>query len=145
VLDWPEMILETPRLILRRWRPDDAARVASIYAKPNVMQFIPGGVWNAQRTRELGIRAALGARPAVLLRMVLGESALRATLGLALGLIGAFALTKLLSAYLYGVKPRDPVAFVAAPVMLLVVALVATWLPARRAARVEPMSALRHE
>jgi predicted permease len=98
-----------------------------------------------QRTRELGIRAALGARPAVLLRMVLGESALRATLGLVLGLIGAFALTKLLSAYLYGVKPRDPVAFIAAPVMLLVVALVATWLPARRAARVEPMSALRHE
>jgi len=47
------MILETSRLILRRWRPDDAARVASIYAKPDVMQFIPGGVWNAQRTREL--------------------------------------------------------------------------------------------
>ncbi|HLW97364.1 MAG TPA: ABC transporter permease [Candidatus Acidoferrales bacterium] len=98
-----------------------------------------------QRTRELGIRAALGARPADLLRMVIGEAALRATVGLVVGLAGAFAVTKLLTAFLYGVKPRDTVAFLAAPAILLLVALLATWLPARRAARVEPMIALRHE
>jgi putative ABC transport system permease protein len=99
----------------------------------------------SQRTRELGIRAALGAKRSDLLRMVLGQAALRAVIGLVLGLAGAYMLTRLLSAYLYGVKPHSPVAFVLAPILLLIVALIATWLPARRASKVEPIVALRYE
>jgi predicted permease len=99
----------------------------------------------SQRIRELGIRAALGATRADLLRMVLGQAAQRAAIGLGLGLIGAYALTRLLSVYLYGVKPHNLLAFFLAPASLLTVALVATWLPARRASRVEPVIALRHE
>jgi putative ABC transport system permease protein len=89
----------------------------------------------SQRTRELGIRAALGAKRSDLLRMVLGQAALRAVIGLVLGLAGAYMLTRLLSAYLYGVKPHSPVAFVLAPILLLIVALIATWLPARSASK----------
>ena len=99
----------------------------------------------ARRTREMGIRAALGARPAELLGMVLREAGIRAAIGLALGLAGAFWLSQLLSAFLFGVKARDPMTFVLAPALLLGIALIATWLPARRAARVDPMTALRYE
>jgi putative ABC transport system permease protein len=99
----------------------------------------------SQRTRELGIRAALGAKRWDLLRMVLGQAALRAVIGLIFGLAGAYALTRLLTSYLYGVKPHSPVAFVLAPILLLIVALFATWFPARRASRVEPIVALRYE
>jgi putative ABC transport system permease protein len=99
----------------------------------------------SQRTRELGIRAALGAKRSDLLRMVLGQAALRAMVGLSLGLVGAYALTRLLSSYLFGVKPHNPIAFFLAPTLLLIVALIATWLPACRASRVEPVIALRHE
>jgi len=98
-----------------------------------------------QRTRELGIRAALGATRSDLLRMVLGQAAQRAVIGVSLGLAGAYALTRLLSSYLYGVKPHSPAAFLFAPALLLLVALIATWLPARCASCVEPVIALRHE
>jgi len=98
-----------------------------------------------QRTRELGIRAALGAKRSDLLRMVLGQATQRAVIGLSVGLLAAYALTRLLNSYLYGVKPHNLAAFVLAPALLLMVALVATWLPARRASRVEPVIALRHE
>jgi putative ABC transport system permease protein len=98
-----------------------------------------------QRTRELGIRAALGASRSELLRMVLGQATQRAVIGLGAGIAAAFALTRLLNSYLYGVKPHNLAAFILAPTLLLMVALVATWLPARRASRVEPVIALRHE
>jgi predicted permease len=98
-----------------------------------------------QRTRELGIRAALGASRSDLLRMVLGQATQRAVIGLSVGIVAAYALTRLLNSYLYGVKPHNLAAFVLAPTLLLIVALVATWLPARRASRVEPIIALRHE
>ncbi len=117
-----------------------AATLLAAIGVYGVMSYLVG-----MRTREMGIRAALGATPAALVRMVLGEAAVRAALGLALGLGGALALTKLLQTYLFGVEPRDPLAFTLAPLLLLVVAVVATWLPARRAGRVAPMTALRHE
>jgi putative ABC transport system permease protein len=117
-----------------------AAALLAAIGVYGVMSYLVG-----MRTREMGIRAALGATPAALVRMVLGEAAVRAAIGLALGLGGAFALTQLLQAYLFGVQPRDPLAFTLAPLMLLAVALIATWLPARRAGRVAPMTALRYE
>jgi putative ABC transport system permease protein len=117
-----------------------AATLLAAIGVYGVMSYLVG-----MRTREMGIRAALGASPASLVRMVIGEAAVRAAIGLALGLAGAFALTRLLQAYLFGVQPRDPLAFTLAPLLLLVVAVVATWLPARRAGRVAPMTALRYE
>jgi hypothetical protein len=97
----------------------------------------------SQRTREIGIRMALGARPADVLRMLLREGAGLAAAGIALGLPLAAALGFTLSSLLYDVKPLDPVVFTVAPLLLALAALVATWLPARRATRVTPLTALR--
>ncbi len=99
----------------------------------------------AQRTQEIGIRMALGADQSSVLRLVLGSGLRIATAGLALGLAGALALTRVLSSLLYGVGTRDPVTFVVVPGALLLVALVACWVPARRAMRVDPLTALRSE
>lgn len=99
----------------------------------------------AQRTREFGVRMALGAGTADVLRLVLGRG-LRLTLGgLLIGLIGAVALTRFMSALLFGVTPTDPVTFVIVPAVLALVALAASYLPARRATRVDPLNALRYE
>jgi ABC-type antimicrobial peptide transport system permease subunit len=97
----------------------------------------------SQRTREIGIRMALGARPADVLAMVLREGAALSAAGVALGLPLAALLGFALSSLLYDVKPLDPVVFLAAPALLALAALVATWLPARRATRVTPLTALR--
>jgi putative ABC transport system permease protein len=97
----------------------------------------------SQRTREIGIRMALGARPADVLGMMLREGAALAAAGVALGLPLAAGLGFALSSMLYDVKPLDPVVFVTAPAVLAMAALFATWLPARRATRVTPLTALR--
>ncbi len=98
-----------------------------------------------QRLREIGIRSAMGAQPGQLRSLVLG-SGLRLTLiGLAIGVAGALALTRFLSSQLYQVSPRDPVALVFALVTLGLIALVSSYLPARRAARVDAVTALRFE
>jgi putative ABC transport system permease protein len=99
----------------------------------------------SQRKRELGVRAALGAGRTDLIRLVLRGGLAVTAMGLALGMIGAAALTRLMQAALFGVTPLDPVSFMAAPFVLLPVAFVACWLPAARAAAIDPCDALRSE
>jgi putative ABC transport system permease protein len=99
----------------------------------------------ARRTREIGIRMALGATARDVVRMIVGEGARMAAIGLALGLILAVAVGKLAGRFLFGVTGGDPVTFTLIPIALGIVALIASWLPARRATRVNPMTALRWE
>jgi putative ABC transport system permease protein len=99
----------------------------------------------ATRTGEMGLRMALGARPDDVVRLVLGEGIKLAIVGTVIGLFGAWATSRLLAGLLFGVGATDPITFVAVPLTLVGVTLLASWLPARRAARVDPMVALRSE
>jgi putative ABC transport system permease protein len=99
----------------------------------------------SQRTREIGIRLALGAQRADVLRMVVGQGLRLALIGVAIGIPGALGLSRFLSNLLYGVKPTDPLTFTAVSLILTAVALLACYIPARRAAKVDPIVALRHE
>jgi len=99
----------------------------------------------ARRTREIGIRMALGAQAGAVLRMIMREGSIMLVSGVALGLLLAVATAKILSGILYGVGPLDPIAFTVAPLVLTIAALIATWLPARRATQVDPVQALRAE
>jgi putative ABC transport system permease protein len=99
----------------------------------------------AQRTAEIGVRMALGAERSHVLRLVIGEGLGLAVLGIALGAAAALGLGRTLSALLYGVRPTEPAAFVAAAVSLAAVAVGASGLPAWRASRVDPMTALRNQ
>ncbi len=99
----------------------------------------------SRRTNEIGIRMALGARSTAVLSMVLRETLLLALIGVVAGLAAAAALTRLTASMLYGLQPTDPPTFGGAAVLLIVIALAAGFTPARRAARVDPMHALRHE
>jgi putative ABC transport system permease protein len=98
-----------------------------------------------QRTQEMGVRMAMGAQASDLLKMVIGQGMRLALFGLSVGLGGAFYLTRFLSSFLFGVMPWDPVAFVLTPLLLGAVAFSAVCIPARRATRVDPMTALRLE
>jgi putative ABC transport system permease protein len=99
----------------------------------------------AQRTREIGIRLALGARGKEVLFMIVGQSARLALLGVSIGLAGALLLTRLMGSLLYGVAPSDPLIYIVVAALLLMVALAASYAPARRAMRVDPVVALRHD
>jgi len=99
----------------------------------------------ARRTRELGIRLALGARPAQLLAAILRDGMVQATAGIALGLAASFLLTRILHRLLYGISPTDPATFIAVALLLAAVALAACYIPARRVLRVQPTEALRTE
>ena len=99
----------------------------------------------AERTREMGVRLALGASPAAMLRLVLGEGLALAGMGVALGLIGAFLVTRFMAAMLFGVQAHDTLTFVLVPVLLFIAAAAGCLVPARRAMRVNPITALRAE
>ena len=99
----------------------------------------------AQRTRELGIRLALGAESSRIRNMVVFQGMRPALAGVFYGLVAAFGLTRFIAGLLFGVKAWDPLVFIAVPMILTVVALVAAWLPAQRASRMDPLHALRHE
>jgi putative ABC transport system permease protein len=98
-----------------------------------------------QRTQELGIRMALGAQASTLRNMVIGQGMGLTLVGVVIGIAGAFWLTRFLASFLFGVKAWDPLAFIATPVLLSAVALIAILIPAQRATRVDPMTALRLE
>jgi putative ABC transport system permease protein len=99
----------------------------------------------AQRTREIGIRMALGAQRSDVMRMTIGQGLRLVLMGVAIGLVGAFVLTRVMSTLLFGVSPTDPLTFITISTVLVSVALLASYLPALRATRVDPISALRYQ
>jgi putative ABC transport system permease protein len=98
-----------------------------------------------QRTHEIGIRMAIGAQPRDVFRMILGQGMLLTVIGLVLGLLGAFGLTRLMATMLFSVKPTDPATFAGVALLLTAVALIACYIPGRRATRVDPVDSLRYE
>lgn len=139
------------------------ARLADVVAEPRfqtlllglfglvTLMLVSAGIYGvvsysvAQRTHEIGIRMALGASPPAVLKLIIGQGMTLASCGIALGLVGAWALTRLLRTLLFGVSATDPLSYGLAALLLAGVVLLACYLPARRAARVEPLVALRHE
>jgi putative ABC transport system permease protein len=117
--------------------------IALVLTAVGIYGVISYGV--AQRTHEIGIRLALGADQRKVLSLIVSEAMKPALLGAALGLCAAFGLTRLLTRLLYNVKPTDPLVFAAVLLLLIGVALLASYLPARRATRVDPVIALRYE
>ena len=152
-----ESNMTTPRFQVVRQKLYDATQAQRTYMLYLVAFAVVGlllaavGIYGvlaysvARRTREIGVRMALGAQRRQVLRMVVCEGARLVTLGIAVGLFAAFWLTRLLRHQLFEVSPTEPRVFLAVALVLLVVALLACLLPARRATRIHPMEALRYE
>ena len=134
-------VLARPRFILTLIGA--FAVVAFLLAAVGVYGLISYSV--TQRTREIGIRMALGAQNGNILRLIVGQGSVLALIAIGIGLAASFALMRVISSLLYGVSATDPVTFVLVTLLLIVVAALASYLPARRAARVDPMLALRTE
>src|SRR4029077_2515230 len=98
-----------------------------------------------QRTQEIGVRMALGAQQGEVLRLVLAEGATMAALGAAVGLVAAFGLTRLMGSMLFAISAADPLTYLSGVSLLFLVSIAACWLPARRAAGLNPVEALRYE
>jgi putative ABC transport system permease protein len=137
---------QTPAVFLRRYPSlviGSFAGLALILAMIGLYGLISYTV--QQRTREIGIRMALGAQPADVLKLVIGQGVGAVLEGVGVGVVAALALTRLMASLLFGVRPTDPVTFASVAVMLTCVALAASYIPARRAMRTDPLNALRHE
>jgi putative ABC transport system permease protein len=119
------------------------AVVAVVLAAAGIYGVVLNSV--AERTREIGIRMALGARPWKVLSLVLRQGMIPVLAGVGLGVAGAYGVTRMLSAMLYNVRPTDPVTFVCAILLMIAAAAAATYVPARRATRIDPNEALRHD
>ncbi len=117
--------------------------LALLIASLGLYALVAGAV--AERTREIGVRMALGSTPSGVLRLMMGEGARLGAIGLGIGLVGGFGVARAMGGLLLGLSPGDPVTFVVVPATLGVVVLLATYLPARRAVRLDPVAALRSE
>jgi ABC-type antimicrobial peptide transport system permease subunit len=137
------MRLSMMPLVVGAWVAGGFALLALILAGLGIYGVMAYSV--SQRTREIGIRMALGATSGNVLAVVLTQGARLALIGLGIGLAGSFAVTKLMSSVLYGVSATDLVTFAAVSALLAVVVLAACYVPARRASKVDPMIALRYE
>ena len=120
-----------------QWNSDADAAVVGVYS---VVSYAA-----AQRTREIGIRMALGAAPRDILKMVLRQSIVVVGVGLTIGLATALAGTRAIANLIVGVRPTDPLTFISVVLLLSAISLLACWIPARRATRIDPLTALRYE
>jgi putative ABC transport system permease protein len=132
------------------WRQHVSASMLGLFAAIALVLSAVGiyGVLSysvSRRTHEIGIRSALGATRRDILRMVVGEGLLLTLTGVGVGVAVALGLTRVLTSLLYGVRPRDPLTFVALALLLVIVALLAVYIPTRRVKNVDPMVALRYE
>ncbi len=119
------------------------AAIALLMAAVGIYSVVAHSV--RQRTQEIGIRLALGAQRGTILRMILGQTMIFTAMGTIIGVVGALALTRLMAGMLYGVSRLDPLIFVGTPLLLAAIALLASYVPARKATKVDPLTALRFE